>query len=540
MRSDARGPRPFLRAAAVLLALLPALALPAQAEGLTPQFALPEPATAPPLTVLFPVPQARIDAAIDGLDDLAAETLERTGIPGLAIAVVQGGETVYARGFGTRSVDGDAPVDADTVFMLASVSKSLGATVVATQVSAGRVSWDDPVRRHLPSFDMGDDWVSDHVTIGDLYAHRSGLPDHAGDDLEDIGYDRRAVMERLSQLPKGRFRLDYAYTNFGMTAAAEAVATAAGTDWASLSEAALYEPLGMTSTSSRHADYMARSNRAASHVPERDGFAVSDRRQPDAQSPAGGVSSSVRDMALWMRMVLAGGTAGPERLVSEEALLPALSPQAISGSSMQLGARTSTYGYGFNVGTRPSGRVVLSHSGAFALGASASFSMIPDLDLGIVVLSNALPVGAPEAISATFLDRAELGVAERDWLAAYRPFMTPLSAPFGELHGATPLADPAPAQPAAAYAGRYENTYFGPATVSETEDGLVLSVGPRAEALRMTHWDGDSFVVHPMTENQPAGSVSRVSFGTGASGVPLEMRVEHLDGEGLGLFRRQE
>ena len=104
------------------------------------------------------------------------------------------------------------------------------------------------------------------MTIGDLYSHRSGLPDHAGDELEDLGYDRRQVLERLKYLPLAPFRITYAYTNFGLTAAAEAVAAAAGKSWEDLSDEVLYRPLGMTSTSSRFADFMARPDHAVGHV----------------------------------------------------------------------------------------------------------------------------------------------------------------------------------------------------------------------------------------------------------------------------------
>ncbi len=231
-----------LLGAALFLAGLFAGTLPgvADTESLLPELTLPDPITAPPMAVLLPVPDERIMAAISTLNDLGQDVLTRTGIPGLAIAVVHDGRTVYARGFGKRAIGQQGRIDADTVFLLASLSKPVGATVVATQVDAGRVSWDSPVRDFLPSFDLGDPWISDHVTIGDLYAHRSGLPDHAGDDLEDIGFDRGTVLERLALLPKGAFRVDYAYTNFGITAAAEAVATAADMDWATLSESALY------------------------------------------------------------------------------------------------------------------------------------------------------------------------------------------------------------------------------------------------------------------------------------------------------------
>ncbi|WP_093916102.1 serine hydrolase [Sulfitobacter marinus] len=496
--------------------------------------------TAPPKTVLLPVPDDRIMAAVSTLDDLAQDTLMRTGIPGLAIAVVHDGRTLYARGFGTRAVGRQGDIDADTVFLLASLSKPVGATVVATQVDAGRVNWDSPIRDFMPSFNMGDPWISDHVTVGDLYAHRSGLPDHAGDDLEDIGFDRSTVLERLALLPQGDFRVDYAYTNFGVTAAAEAVATASGMDWAKLSETALYAPLGMSSTSSRNADYVARDNRASSHVPAGDQYAIADVRQTDAQSPAGGVSSSVRDMARWMAMVLGGGMADGERVISKDALLPAISAQSIHGAQTDASARTSAYGFGFNVNTRFSGRVALSHSGAFILGASTSVAMIPDLDLGIVVLTNALPVGAAESITSSFLDRAEIGMDSRDWLAAFAPFMAPLSAPTGHLVGAEPPANAAQSGPAENYVGTYENEYFGPASVGMTNGQLVLELGPNNWELPMQHWAGDSFVIYPLTENQPAGSISLVEFLKTTSETGMTMKIEHLDGYGLGSFRRPE
>ncbi|WP_217898817.1 serine hydrolase [Puniceibacterium sediminis] len=509
----------------------------AHAQPSLPVLAIPEPIPAPPMTVLLPVPQDRIESAIVSLDDLGQEMLERSGIPGLAIGVVQNGDIVYMRGFGVRTAGQPTPVDPNTVFLLASLSKAVGATVVAQQVGEGRVDWTSPVRDFLPWFDMGDAWVSDHVTIGDLYAHRSGLPDHAGDDLEDIGYDRRAVLQRLGLLPQHAFRAHYAYTNFGLTVAAEAVATAVGIDWADLSENVLYGPLGMTSTSSRHADFMARENRASSHIITDGHYVETDLRQPDAQSPAGGVSSSVRDMSRWMAMVLNDGTIDGLQVVPAEALRPALSPQMISRAPMATSARTSSYGYGFNVGVRPSGRVELSHSGAFALGAATSFTMIPDLGLGIVVLTNAPPTGAAEAISASFADRVELGQDSRDWLSGYAPLMAALTAPVGSLVGVPAPTTPEMPRPNAAYVGTYENEYFGATTVEEVNGRLVLRLGPDQHTLTLTHWDKDSFVAHPVTENQPEGSVSRVDFAS-IDRIATTVRIEHLDHEGLGRFER--
>ncbi|MFD1378874.1 serine hydrolase domain-containing protein [Fodinicurvata halophila] len=269
---------------------------------------LEEATQSPPQTVGVLTSPDLVDAALNRLDELCRDILQRSGIPGLAVSVVSDGETVFTGGYGLRRVGASGTVDGDTVFQIASCSKSLGATVIARQVAEGLVAWDTPIQQLLPWFELADPWVSEHVTLGDLYAHRSGLSDHAGDDLEDLGYDRRTILERLRLLPLHAFRAHYAYTNFGLTAAAEAVAEAAGQDWADLCAAQLYRPLGMNRTSSRYADYRARDNRADGHVPVEAGYQPLYQRQPDAQSPAGGVSSSVHDMARWMALILQGAT----------------------------------------------------------------------------------------------------------------------------------------------------------------------------------------------------------------------------------------
>ncbi len=118
------------------------------------------------------------------LDTLVPQWMARTGVPGVAVSVVHGGRTVYAKGFGLRRVDGSEAVDADTVFQLASVSKSLAATVMAAQMPPG-VDWDTPIQRLLPGFALAYPEAQDNarLSLGDLFAHRSGVPDHAGDQL---------------------------------------------------------------------------------------------------------------------------------------------------------------------------------------------------------------------------------------------------------------------------------------------------------------------------------------------------------------------
>lgn len=525
--------------AALASASLAALALAMPSSAVQADEALVIDAKAPPpLTVALPIVPERIPAAVAKLDGLVADIKARTGVPGLAVVAVQNGRIVYAKGFGVRKVGEPAPVDADTVFQLASMSKPVGAGVVAHQVAAGRVSWDTPVVKHLPWFALKDPWVTEHVTIGDFYSHRSGLPDHAGDVFEDLGFDRRQVLERLRFLPLAPFRATYAYTNFGLTAAAEAVATAAGKDWASLAEDVLYKPLGMASTSSRYADFIARSNRAFGHVREGDAFVAKYERQPDAQSPAGGVSSSARDIGRWLAFLIGNGGFEGKTIVPADALLPAMSAQTISSPSAQVAARPGFYGFGFGVSVDPSARVMLSHSGAFMLGAGTNFLVLPSAGIGIAVLTNAQPTGAAEAIAMSFMDLVQFGIVTRDWLPAYQGLFAPLYKPVGTLAGQQPPEKPKAARALAAYAGTYANAAYGDATVSEEAGRLVLTVGPLPLKAELEHWSGDTFVFRPIGENAPPGSISQVAF-SGPGPEAVAMTVELLDEDGLGRFSRK-
>ncbi len=486
----------------------------------------------------LPVPAAQIDRAIERLDDIAMDVWQRSGIPGLALAVVRDGKTVYARGFGLRRVDAPLTVDAETVFQVASLSKPIGATVVATQVDAGLVTWDTPLTTLLPWFALSDPWVTRHVTIGDLYAHRSGLPDHAGDLLEDLGYRQREILERLALLKLNPFRTSYAYTNFGLTAAAQGVAAAADQDWASLSDEMLYRPLGMNATSSRHADFISRANRAYGHVPGKNGYMISDLRQPDAQSPAGGVSSNVSDLAKWMALILQNGQLDGKTIIDPQALLPALTPQALISQPSTPDARPSSYGYGFNVGIQPSGRVALSHSGAFSLGASTAMTMIPSLDIGIVVLTNAAPTGAAESIAAAFLDDVQFGGQTRDWFAAYQPLIASIMAPSGQWVGVQRPRDPVPALALAAYVGTYQNAYFGDVEIVERNGALAMIIGADRQTRPLTHWSGNDFTCLPYSENSTDGSISVVAFDAPEDKLIQSLRIEFLDELGMGRFVR--
>lgn len=194
--------------------------------------------------------------------------------------------------------------------------------------------------------------------------------------------------------------------------------------------------------------------------------------------------------------------------------------------------RSGFYGYGFNIATSPAGRVRLSHSGAFALGAATNFVVIPQADVAIVALTNAAPSGVPETLTAEFADLVEFGEIREDWRKLYTEAFAGMQRPFGSLAGAAPPARPAPSRPLPTLMGTYVNDYWGRATVAEKEGKLTLAIGPRPTFYELTHWDGDVFTFALTSENAPPGSVSKAAF----DGDRLTL--EYFDEDRMGTFTR--
>jgi CubicO group peptidase (beta-lactamase class C family) len=486
------------------------------------------------------VTEEKVKTALPELEKLAGQTLKKTGVPGMAIAVVYKDRVVYLKGFGVRQAGAAGSVDEDTVFLLASVSKPIASTLLALLVGERLIAWDDRLSDLDPDFRLADPWVSREVTLRDMLCHRSGLPDHAGDLLEDLGYGRAEVLHRLRFLKlASTFRSHYAYTNFGYTAAAVAAARAAGKSWEDLSAERLYRPLGMKSTSSRFRDYAAAPNRARLHVHAGGKWVARYVRDPDAQSPAGGVSSTARDLAQWMRLQLGAGKFNGKRLIAAGALAETHRPQIVSRPPANPATgRAGFYGLGWNVTYDDQGRVHLGHSGGFDLGAATVVMLLPSEGLGIAVLTNAAPIGVPETVGASFFDLVLHGKVQKDWAATFRPLFEELAKPpYGTaVDYRKPPARPAPALPADAYVGTYGNAYFGAIDVVEKGGALVLRMGPRHREYPLRHWGRDVFVYQPVGEMAagPAG----VTFLVGPDRRGRRVVVEDLDVHGQGTFTR--
>ncbi len=475
------------------------------------------------------------------IEALTRQLMQRTGVPGVAIAVVHHDKPVLIRGFGVRQLGRSEPVNALTLFPLASLSKPITSTVLAGLVGDGRASWDDPVTTQLPGFRLGPPAIAASVTLRDLLTHRSGLSDHAGDPLEDLGFDRATILQRLSLQPLGnRFRASYAYTNFGFTAAAVAVARQQGSSWEELAAERLYRPLGMERTSSRHADFRNAPNRVRPHVRSGDRWVVGPDRNADAQSPAGGVSSSAHDLSHWLRLQLGGGRFEGRQLVGAAALADTHRPLSVSREASDPSTqRSGFYGLGWGVNVSDQGAVQLSHSGAFAMGAATAVFLLPAEKLGVVVLTNAAPVALAEALGLGVLDLVRSGTVQRDYLPLLQPVV---AASMAQSYPEVPTPErPLPPRPLQGYVGRYRNAYVGQAVVSRAGAGLRLQLGPALTPYPLSHVSGDTFRYQPPGENGlgPSAVVFEADPAAGPGAAVTRLRIANLDTEGLGVLQRQ-
>jgi CubicO group peptidase (beta-lactamase class C family) len=472
----------------------------------------------------------KVISALPALETMAQRMVDEDQVPGLSIAVVYRDEVVYLKGFGVREVGTGEAVDADTVFQLASLSKPIASTVVAALVGDEAVSWDSRIADIDPTFQLYEAYPTAQVTISDLFAHRSGLPGNAGNELEQLGYDRDTILHRLRLVkPESSFRSKYSYSNFGLTEGAVAAAKAVGMSWEDASEAKLYQRLGMSSTSSRYEDFLTRSNRASLHAMIDGKWQATVKRDPDPQSPAGGVSSSARDLAQWLRLVLGKGKYDGEPLIKADALAETHLPLMAQGKSRVSGG-WSFYGLGWGVEYGRYGEL-WAHAGAFSAGARTVAMLLPAEQLGIVVLSNAFPTGVPEGLADTFFDLVLTGQPTRDWVAAWNDLYGGLFAPAIEAaveRYGTPPAAPRPALPLSAYAGTYANPYIGEAVVSEEDGRLEIRLGPDGKAaFPLSHFERDLFTYRPTAE-MPTVPVA-VSFTIGPNEKATQVTLEDLN-----------
>jgi CubicO group peptidase (beta-lactamase class C family) len=449
-----------------------------------------------------------------GFDQRVEEAMRSRDVPGMAIAVVQGGQIVHARGYGVRRLGAPEAVDAGTIFPTGSTGKAVTAAALAILVDDGKLGWDDKVIDHLPDFRMYDPWVTREMTVRDLLLHRSGLGLGAGDLLfiPRTSRSRADIVRALRHIePATSFRSGYAYDNILYIVAGELVSTVSGQPWETFVRERIFAPLGMATAVSDEDDRFATANRAQPHarldprlrglgqqqvLPEREGLG-------QVGAPAGGLSWSANDFARWMQAQLAlGAIPGGEdkRLWSEANAREMWSPQVpapIRRYPAPIGDITpqfSGYALGWNVQDYRGVKVV-QHGGA-VFGVLAFVVLVPEHDLGIALMINAEDVDVLRGLGYELLDN-HLGFEPRDWVADFATWnQARLAAGLAALEGAGAAARQAsrPSLPASGYTGDYADAWYGPMAISERGGKLRIDFKRTPDmAGTLSHWQYDTF-----------------------------------------------
>src|SRR5256885_499405 len=244
------------------------------------------------------------------LDAWVARAMRTFDVPGVALAIVKDDAVVVAKGYGVRKLGDPAPVDARTLFGIASNTKVFTATALGLLVEDKKIEWDAPVIRYLPAFAMWDPFVTRELTVRDLLVHRSGLGLGAGDLLwwPASTYDRKEIARRLRYIPLSTsFRSAYAYDNVLYLVAGELIEAVSGMSWENFVGSRILARVGMSGSNVRHSAAGAGGNVAATHAPIEGTVRPIAPFESDNTNPAGGINSSAEDMAKWLRVQLAGG-----------------------------------------------------------------------------------------------------------------------------------------------------------------------------------------------------------------------------------------
>jgi CubicO group peptidase (beta-lactamase class C family) len=475
------------------------------------------------LALLFLVPPAH--AAGPDAKAIAA-VVERArkfwNVPGVAVAVVRGDEVISLQGHGLRQAGKKDPITPDTLFPIGSCSKAFTTAALAMLVDEGKVSWDDRVRKHLPSFRLADPLANADVRLRDLMCHRTGLGGH---HLLWYGapWSPEEAVRRAGKLPLDRpFRSAFQYQSTMFTAAGLAVARVSGAPWQDVMKKRLFGPLGMKGTVCTSTEALASPDCAEPHKRNGRGEVVPmPRYVMEAPDPAGSVHSSARDLARWLSFHLAQGQVKGKRLVSAGALGETHTPQIpliLSPPDRERFPDTVqlSYGLAWVIHDHRALKLV-SHGGAID-GFRVHLTLVPARKLGIALLGNLHQTEMNLALSNSLLDLL-LGLPKKDWNALHAAALRKVHARAEALERARrPARRPGtkPSHGLSSYAGTYEHPAYGRVRVSLERGKLVWRWRDYSPALAHYHYDtftlslgdqGEAFAVFGLDE---AGRVERL------------------------------
>ena len=443
-------------------------------------------------------------SAQENLDAVVERVRQQFEVPGIAIAVVKDGQIVLQKGYGVRKLGASGKVTPQSLFRIASNTKAFTTAALAMLVDEGKLRWDDRVVDHMPSFQMYDPYVTREMTIRDLLTHRSGLGLGAGDLMfwPATDFTRDEIIRRIRFLqPASSFRSRYAYDNLLYLVAGQIVSLISGQTWESFVQQRIFNPLGMTRTNASTRALMDAADVAAPHARADGKLVALEQTDHDNNAPAGSINSSVEDLAKWMILQLSRGgklfsAAQSREMWTPQTILPIpVLPKGAPAALVAIEPQFNAYGLGWTLRDYR-GRKMVYHTGTLA-GYVSRTTLIPELNLGVVVLTNQEETGAHTAIAYTVIDHY-LGAPSTDWVAAFGD-LAKLEAAEGDAQVARAAgkrnAASRPSLPLASYAGRYRDAWYGDVVVEQRDGKLAIAfTHTKKLAGDLEHWQYDTFV----------------------------------------------
>jgi CubicO group peptidase (beta-lactamase class C family) len=432
---------------------------------------------------------------VSKVDALADAALRAWNAPGIAVAIVRDNQVLLAKGYGVKERGKPDPVTPRTVFAIGSATKAFTTAAMAMLVDEGKMSWDDPVRKHVDFFRLSDPLASEQVTLRDLASHRTGLS--RNDMLWYASpWSQEEILRRIGFVKLTRpFRSAWQYQNIMFSAAGYAVGKASGGTWQDFIQRRIFEPLGMTSASVTIAPAEGAPDHASPHRKDPNhSLAVIPWRNLDNIAPAGAINASVEDLEPWVRLHLSDGVLNGKRLISEHNMAEMHTPQTAmrpedAGRNWNPDTVQSSYGLGWFIHDYR-GLHLVSHGGAID-GFRANITLLPREKLGIIVLSNLDQDNLPEALRWSILDLLH-GFPAHDWNAmlihqAEEEAQAGRSA--AKERAAGRVAGTKPSHAIAAYAGTYHDAGYGDVQITVDNGALVLAWSSFHAPLEHYHYD---------------------------------------------------
>ncbi|MDA3943561.1 MAG: serine hydrolase [Bacteroidetes bacterium] len=332
---------------------------------------------------------------INRLDSIYTKALSDWNVPGMGIAIVSSDSVLLAKGYGVTDITTRQATDANTLFALASNTKSFTTTALAILVDRGQLHWDDKVIEHLPWFAMYNPYVTSEMTVEDLLSHRSGLKTFSGDLIwYGSNYSRQEIIRKARYLkPVYGFREHFGYSNLMFITAGELIPAITGKSWDDFVKEELLDKLDMNRSTLHVSDLNSRDNTAQPHV-----YVDNEIRQIlwldwDNMGPAGSLISSANDMAKWLQMNLSNGIFRGDTLVSSRQIYELQNPRtnlAVSPGAKRMFPETNfkSYALGWSL-MDYNGMKVVAHNGGYD-GMISQTLFIPEADLGFVIMTNSL------------------------------------------------------------------------------------------------------------------------------------------------------